>query len=152
MESIIDFGHSTVGSSATPAFYSLDGIFYPGGQVGISGIVDGTSNTVMTSEMVNSPDTSSGPDTRGRMWNNARSGGVLFTTKNAQTHRIDASVAYFMQRRMEKISDDELGGPVSFLAREAVQGRLVCQHGQRRLEPRAVFGLAMIGDGLERAR
>jgi prepilin-type N-terminal cleavage/methylation domain-containing protein len=68
------------GSSATPAFYTLDGIFYPGGQVGIAQIVDGTSNTLMTSEMVNSPDTSSGPDTRGRMWNNARSGGVLFTT------------------------------------------------------------------------
>ena len=68
------------GASATPAFYSLDGIFYPGGQVGIAGILDGTSNTLLTSEIVNSPDTSSGPDTRGRMWNNARSGGVLFST------------------------------------------------------------------------
>jgi prepilin-type N-terminal cleavage/methylation domain-containing protein/prepilin-type processing-associated H-X9-DG protein len=67
------------GTSTTPTFVALDGIFYPGTPVGIAGILDGTSNTLLLSEILMSPDVLS-HDTRGRMWNNARSGGVLFST------------------------------------------------------------------------
>ena len=42
-------------------------------------IVDGTSNTLMGSEIIISPDVTL-HDTRGRYWNNARQGSVLFST------------------------------------------------------------------------
>ncbi|VTU00788.1 Uncharacterized protein OS=Planctomyces maris DSM 8797 GN=PM8797T_22783 PE=4 SV=1: N_methyl_2: SBP_bac_10 [Gemmataceae bacterium] len=72
------------GSSSTAAFQSLNGVFSPNPalRVTLLGITDGTSNTVLVSEIVLSPD-ATGHDTRGRIWNNARSGGVLFSTMAA---------------------------------------------------------------------
>jgi prepilin-type N-terminal cleavage/methylation domain-containing protein/prepilin-type processing-associated H-X9-DG protein len=69
------------GSSSTAAFQTLNGVFSPNPamKVNLIGITDGTSNTLLLSEIVLSPDTA-GHDTRGRIWNDARSGGVLFST------------------------------------------------------------------------
>jgi prepilin-type N-terminal cleavage/methylation domain-containing protein/prepilin-type processing-associated H-X9-DG protein len=67
------------GSSTAPAFTTMNGIFYPRSAVQITGITDGTSNTLLLSELVMSPDVT-GHDTRGRMWNNARGGAVIFST------------------------------------------------------------------------
>jgi prepilin-type N-terminal cleavage/methylation domain-containing protein/prepilin-type processing-associated H-X9-DG protein len=66
-------------SNTTPAFVALDGIFYSGSNTNIAAIQDGTSNTLLTSEILLSPDVTS-HDVRGRIWNNARAGAVLFST------------------------------------------------------------------------
>jgi prepilin-type N-terminal cleavage/methylation domain-containing protein/prepilin-type processing-associated H-X9-DG protein len=67
------------GSSTTPAYTVMNGIFYPRSAVQLTDITDGTSNTLLASELLMSPDVT-GHDTRGRMWNNARDGAVLFST------------------------------------------------------------------------
>jgi len=67
------------GSDPTPAFPALNGVLYPGSRVTILAITDGTSNTALLSEILLSPDVT-GHDTRGRIWNNARDGAVLFST------------------------------------------------------------------------
>jgi prepilin-type N-terminal cleavage/methylation domain-containing protein len=67
------------GASTTPTFVALNGMFYPLSTTAILGVSDGTSNTAMLSENLLSPDVTS-HDTRGRMWNNARSGAMLFST------------------------------------------------------------------------
>lgn len=56
----------------------LDGIAYPLSKVRIAGISDGTSNTVMVSEILLAEDVT-GHDTRGR-YHNALHGGALFST------------------------------------------------------------------------
>jgi prepilin-type N-terminal cleavage/methylation domain-containing protein/prepilin-type processing-associated H-X9-DG protein len=75
------------GSSTTPTFTTMNGVFYPRSTTTLTTITDGTSNTLLVSELVLSPDVS-GHDTRGRIWNNARSGAVIFSTldrPNTQT-------------------------------------------------------------------
>jgi prepilin-type N-terminal cleavage/methylation domain-containing protein/prepilin-type processing-associated H-X9-DG protein len=67
------------GASTTPAFTVLDGIFYAQSQNSIANITDGTSNTLLLSEILVSPDVTQ-HDCRGRIWNNARSASVLFST------------------------------------------------------------------------
>jgi prepilin-type processing-associated H-X9-DG protein len=57
----------------------MNGVFYPRSTTTLTSIADGTSNTLLVSELVLSPDVS-GHDTRGRIWNNARSGAVIFST------------------------------------------------------------------------
>ncbi len=68
------------GTTSTPAFQSLNGIFSPNPSLktSLNLITDGTSNTLLLSEIIVSKDVT-GHDTRGRIWNNARSGGVLFS-------------------------------------------------------------------------
>jgi prepilin-type N-terminal cleavage/methylation domain-containing protein/prepilin-type processing-associated H-X9-DG protein len=58
----------------------LNGTFFWNSQVSISQVTDGTSNTVLVGELVVSPDVT-GHDVRGRMYNPARQGAVLFTTQ-----------------------------------------------------------------------
>ena len=52
----------------------LNGIFYGRSRTRIAAITDGTSNTVMASELLVSPDVGSGHDVRGRVWNSIHSG------------------------------------------------------------------------------
>jgi prepilin-type processing-associated H-X9-DG protein len=62
---------------------NLNGIFYYASATSLMDIKDGTSNTLLTSEILVVPDDSSSPaghDVRGRMWNPANQGAILFTT------------------------------------------------------------------------
>jgi prepilin-type N-terminal cleavage/methylation domain-containing protein/prepilin-type processing-associated H-X9-DG protein len=59
---------------------NLNGTFYWKSSVGVQGIIDGTSNTLMAAEIIVSPDVT-GHDVRGRMSNPARQGSSLFTTQ-----------------------------------------------------------------------
>ena len=69
------------GTVSTPAFQSLNGVFSPdpSQKTKLTWIADGTSNTLLVSEIVVSKDVTD-HDTRGRIWNNNRSGGVMFST------------------------------------------------------------------------
>ncbi|MGE3805372.1 MAG: DUF1559 domain-containing protein [Gemmataceae bacterium] len=58
---------------------NLNGIFYSKSNTRISAIGDGTSNTLLVSEIILSRDATA-HDTRGRYWNNANQGSVLFST------------------------------------------------------------------------
>jgi prepilin-type processing-associated H-X9-DG protein len=66
-------------SPGSMSYNELDGMFYAQSATTISRITDGTSNTLMLSEIRVFPD-SGGHDIRGRMWNNNASGAVLFAT------------------------------------------------------------------------
>jgi prepilin-type N-terminal cleavage/methylation domain-containing protein len=57
----------------------LDGLFYAFSKTRFSDILDGTSNTLMLSELIISPDINN-HDVRGRLFNPAKQGGVLFST------------------------------------------------------------------------
>ncbi|MCE9566298.1 MAG: DUF1559 domain-containing protein [Planctomycetes bacterium] len=72
---------STAYNTTTPGGTNMNGLFYTASRLQIMNITDGSSNTLMLSEILLSPDVTS-HDTRGRYWNQARSGGVLFTTLN----------------------------------------------------------------------
>jgi prepilin-type N-terminal cleavage/methylation domain-containing protein/prepilin-type processing-associated H-X9-DG protein len=64
-----------------PPSTALNGIFYSMSQTTLSDITDGASNTLLLSEINVSPDVTS-HDTRGRIYNPARQGGILFSTLN----------------------------------------------------------------------
>lgn len=65
----------------------LDGLFFPGSSIRPKHVGDGLSNTIMVGEMINvaddlnTADSSKGHDVRGRLYNHARQGGMLFSTK-----------------------------------------------------------------------
>src|SRR5262249_23075011 len=67
------------GTSTSPAMNPLNGVFYTQSRTRFTDIIDGSSNTLLLSELLLSPDTT-GHDVRGRMWNNARAGAVIFST------------------------------------------------------------------------
>ncbi|MCE9563509.1 MAG: DUF1559 domain-containing protein [Planctomycetes bacterium] len=54
--------------STAPNGLALDGMFYGRSKIRITDVTDGTSNTVMGSELLQSPDTGT-HDIRGRIWN-----------------------------------------------------------------------------------
>jgi prepilin-type N-terminal cleavage/methylation domain-containing protein/prepilin-type processing-associated H-X9-DG protein len=66
---------------------TLNGIFIYRIATPISGITDGTSHTILTSEILVSPDDADvgtmgyGHDVRGRIWNPASQGAILFSTE-----------------------------------------------------------------------
>jgi prepilin-type N-terminal cleavage/methylation domain-containing protein/prepilin-type processing-associated H-X9-DG protein len=65
----------------------LNGIFYYQSATRLAEITDGTANTLLTSEILVSPDDQNtsllghGHDVRGRMWNPANQGSILFSTQ-----------------------------------------------------------------------
>ena len=63
----------------TMSYNELDGVFFAQSATRLSHIADGTSNTLMLSEIRVFRD-NGGHDVRGRMWNNNASGAVLFAT------------------------------------------------------------------------
>ena len=66
--------------TADPRGIGLDGVFYGLSKVRITDIADGTSNTVMVSELLQGDDAiGGGNDVRGRLWNTIHSG-TTFTT------------------------------------------------------------------------
>ena len=75
-------GSTAMSGPASPApnnGTALNGIFYSWSATRLTHVTDGTSNTLLIGEILLSPDTA-GHDTRGRYWNDACQGGVLFTT------------------------------------------------------------------------
>ncbi len=58
---------------------NLNGLFYAFSATRFSDVADGTSNTLMLSELIVSPDLTT-HDVRGRLFNPAKQGGVLFST------------------------------------------------------------------------
>jgi prepilin-type N-terminal cleavage/methylation domain-containing protein/prepilin-type processing-associated H-X9-DG protein len=64
-----------------PPSTDLNGIFYSMSKTKLSDITDGASSTLLLSEINVSPDVTS-HDTRGRIYNPARQGGILFSTLN----------------------------------------------------------------------
>jgi len=73
---------STTFNTSTAGGTGLNGMFYTGSRLQITHITDGSSNTLLLSEILLSPDVTA-HDVRGRYWNQARSGGVLFSTLNS---------------------------------------------------------------------
>jgi prepilin-type N-terminal cleavage/methylation domain-containing protein len=69
-----------------PTSDQLNGIFYWKSTTRITDITDGSSNTLMLSEVMVSPDRT-GHDTRGRVYNPARQGSNLFSTLNTPNNR-----------------------------------------------------------------
>ncbi len=59
---------------------NLNGIFFAFSKIRIRQILDGTSNTLLLSELILSPDRTT-HDVRGRLFNPAKQGGVLFSTQ-----------------------------------------------------------------------
>ena len=64
-----------------PPSTDLNGIFYSLSTTALRDISDGATNTLLVSEINVSPDVTS-HDTRGRIYNPARQGGILFSTLN----------------------------------------------------------------------
>ena len=66
--------------TADPTGLNLDGIFYGKSKVRLTDITDGTSNTVMVSELLQGSDSvAGGHDVRGRMWNTVHAGTTFST-------------------------------------------------------------------------
>jgi prepilin-type N-terminal cleavage/methylation domain-containing protein/prepilin-type processing-associated H-X9-DG protein len=82
------FHSNYVGCSGSTAFNpggsrggDLNGIFYYQSSTRLPEITDGTSNTLLISEILVAPDDNpGGHDVRGRMWNPANQGSILFST------------------------------------------------------------------------
>jgi hypothetical protein len=77
----------------------LNGLFFPFSRIGFADIRDGTSNTLMTSEILLVPDVTVGPlaeDVRGR-YHNVRHAGALFsalyTPNTSQPDRFDYCIS-----------------------------------------------------------
>lgn len=64
--------------TADPRGLNLNGIFYGQSKVTMVGITDGTSNTVMVAEILNTQDTGT-HDIRGRVWNAIHAGTSVST-------------------------------------------------------------------------
>src|SRR5262245_55976758 len=73
-------GNGGSGYLDTNAGQNGNGMFFALSQVRMTDVTDGTSNTALASEILLSPDTN-GHDIRGRYYNPAHSGGVLFSTR-----------------------------------------------------------------------
>jgi prepilin-type N-terminal cleavage/methylation domain-containing protein len=74
-------GSTSFNPPNSPDGSMLDGVFFSNSQIRLEDISSGTSNTLAFGEILVSPDTA-GHDTRGRIWNDAHQGGMLFSTKH----------------------------------------------------------------------
>jgi prepilin-type N-terminal cleavage/methylation domain-containing protein/prepilin-type processing-associated H-X9-DG protein len=71
---VVAHGSGFATPSSSPNGTNLDGIFYGRSKTKFTDIADGTSNTVMVSEILVSPDVGGGHDVRGRIWNSIHAG------------------------------------------------------------------------------
>ena len=71
---VVCIGSSYATPTADPKGLSLDGIFFGRSAIKVVEINDGTSNTLMASELLMSPDTTTQHDVRGRIWNSIHAG------------------------------------------------------------------------------
>jgi prepilin-type N-terminal cleavage/methylation domain-containing protein/prepilin-type processing-associated H-X9-DG protein len=77
---LVCHGSSFATPSTDPRGLALNGIFFGESRVRMSGIPDGTSNTLMLSEILQGSDANAGGhDVRGRMWNTIHAGTTLST-------------------------------------------------------------------------
>lgn len=67
-------------STGADAGDNLNGLFFAFSKIRVREILDGTSNTLLLSELILSPDRTT-HDVRGRLFNPAKQGGVLFSTQ-----------------------------------------------------------------------
>src|SRR5262245_3869025 len=70
---IVCAGNGYFTPSADPAGTNLNGMFYGFSKVTLTSVTDGTTNTVMVSELLNIQDTTA-HDIRGRIWNSVHAG------------------------------------------------------------------------------
>ncbi len=73
-------GNSYFDSPSDSGGVALNGMFYGHSKTRLEHVSDGTSNTAMVSEIILTKDGAPGHDVRGRIYNCAGSGGVLFST------------------------------------------------------------------------
>lgn len=76
---VVCIGSGYATPTADPKGLQLDGIFFGRSAVKMVEIIDGSSNTLMTSELIMSPDSPTQHDVRGRVWNSIHAG-TGFTT------------------------------------------------------------------------
>ncbi len=101
------FHSNYVGCSGSTSFNpggslgdTLNGIFYYRVPTPISGILDGTSHTLLTSEILVVPDDANvatqgyGHDVRGRIWNPANQGAILFSTEYPPNTQVPDALNY----------------------------------------------------------
>lgn len=79
-------GSTSLNTAGSNGGEKLNGIFYWKSKTKLVNITDGTSNTLMVSEINISQDIA-GHDVRGRMYNPARQGSILFSTLNTPNNR-----------------------------------------------------------------
>ena len=72
-------GSTTFNTTGCDGGKNLNGVFYAQRPVGFAGITDGTAHTLLFSEVRVVRD-QTGHDTRGRYWNNAFQGSIIFST------------------------------------------------------------------------
>jgi prepilin-type N-terminal cleavage/methylation domain-containing protein/prepilin-type processing-associated H-X9-DG protein len=65
--------------TTSPRGFNLDGMLFGQSKVKLTDASDGTSNTVLASELLQSPDTTSTHDIRGRIWNAIHAGSTFST-------------------------------------------------------------------------
>ncbi len=70
---VASYGNGYATPTADPRGLNLNGLFYGFSKVKLTDITDGTSNTVMVSELLNQQDTNT-HEIRGRIWNSIHSG------------------------------------------------------------------------------
>ncbi len=70
---IVCYGSGYATPNADPRGLKLNGMFYGMSNTRLTDVADGTSNTLMASELLQSPDTST-HDVRGRVWNSIHTG------------------------------------------------------------------------------
>lgn len=73
-------GSTSFNTAGSNGGEKLNGLFFWKSAIKLVNITDGTSNTLMASEINLSMDTNSNHDVRGRMYNPARQGSILFST------------------------------------------------------------------------
>ncbi|WP_020470668.1 DUF1559 domain-containing protein [Zavarzinella formosa] len=87
-------GSTTINTTASPTGgTNLNGMFFAASVVRMADVTDGTSNTAMTGEIIISKDIT-GHDTRGRYWNNAHCGSVIFSTLNPPNSTVHDRLSY----------------------------------------------------------
>ncbi len=90
-------GSTHFNPSSSPDGEKLNGMFYAISSTRMRDVTDGTSSTLMGSELIITPDTSSAHDVRGRIYD-AQNGGCLVTTLNPPNTTVRDQMAHCIHR------------------------------------------------------